>query len=362
MGGVVPLVALADGNRVVSTFLDSLEWDALRRDSRQGLVTLPGCGTPAYLRRSRAGLQHFVHQPGTAAGCSNHEAESPAHLRAKALIVDAARAVDWEAEPEVPGPGYVADVLAARDRRRVVFEVQMSEQAGTDYRDRTAVRVADGVEVVWLASVKGRRGADESVRPDATMPLVRLAVPGDPAAVRVGADVVATDDFVQLYLTGRISIRTHVSGPAATKAELMQYPCYRCGDASTVWRVDGLTVEGRCGLSALVPDRAGGMWATERPEADSQIQQAVRDRVATAGWALCAALSLKTSGTAGQYLAFSCAHCDALFGDWPLRSEWMNAAYVDGAIIDAVVPAGEQCLSRTHWCRERGYGLCENLS
>lgn len=146
----MPLVAELDGTRMVSIDLDDDAWDALRLRSRGGALRFSGCGAAAYLRTSRRGLRHFVHAPGTGS-CDAHGKESPAHMQAKALIVAAARAAGWQAEPEVPGPGYQADVLATSPTGvRLNFEVQLAREGDTDYRTRSERRVADGCRVLWL--------------------------------------------------------------------------------------------------------------------------------------------------------------------------------------------------------------------
>src|SRR4051794_2167374 len=122
----MPLVAEIDGSRVVSIDLDDDAWDALRLKSRGGALTFRDCGTAAYLPTSRRGLRHFAPAAGSG-GCDAHANESAAHMHAKTLIIAAARAAGWQAEPEVPGPGYQADVLATSPTGvRLNFEVQLA--------------------------------------------------------------------------------------------------------------------------------------------------------------------------------------------------------------------------------------------
>jgi hypothetical protein len=77
--------------------------------------------------------------------------ESRDHQRLKLLIVDTARSLGWSAQPEAPGEGWRADVLATSpEGRRVVFEVQLSGQSIEETKRRTQNLTASGCEVVWI--------------------------------------------------------------------------------------------------------------------------------------------------------------------------------------------------------------------
>jgi len=357
----MPLVALDRGERVVSIALAADEWEALRRRARAGAVTLPGCGSQAYLRRSRSGLPHFVHQPG-AAKCAAHAEESPAHVRAKAAIVEAARRARWSAEPEVPGDGFLADVVASRGGRRVAFEVQLSPQAEVDYRDRTRVRADAGLEVVWLARIPAVRSKWASrpsiLNPDPAMPVASIRDSDDGAFCVDAGGELDLRDFVTEYLAGGLTIRGSLTGRTATEVSMLRHQCWKCGRIATVWEVRGHSVEGACGVKH--EDHATGtMWASTRAESEPAVKRAVAIRAGRLGWPAPAALSQRyTKTTNSTYEAFSCPTCSAVFGDWPLREAWMEAAYEDSAIVDERLERGASTVDRPHWCRDLGAGLC----
>ncbi|WP_422750507.1 hypothetical protein [Micromonospora sp. WMMD1219] len=71
------------------------------------------------------------------------------------------------------------------------------------------------------------------------------------------------------------------------------------------------------------------IWAQERPEARPDVRRRVAMEADRLGVPL-ANLGSRYSATArGSYTAFSCASCNALFGDWYLREYVMEARAED---------------------------------
>jgi len=168
------------------------------------LVVLPVCGSQAFPRQSRTGLRHFVHRTG--AGCADHPGETPQHLAAKTVIVQAALQARWDAVPEQPspagrgqqGPAWVADVLASSGRRRVALEVQWSRQALQRYRDRQNAYRDSDVRAVWFVR------HEESLRPpDKEFPVFHLSQLQD-------------QDDAQVPWWGRVKVCRAPSGRAAS--------------------------------------------------------------------------------------------------------------------------------------------------
>ena len=140
----MPLAALVDGVYTCAPLLDDAQWSALRRAE----IRFHPCGEPGFARVSALGTRHFVHKQL----CSAHGSESPEHLRMKALVATHVAAAGWEARTEVPGSGYVADVLAQVRGVRVAFEIQRSRQDLQTYHRRQRRYQDDGVRAVWLAA------------------------------------------------------------------------------------------------------------------------------------------------------------------------------------------------------------------
>jgi hypothetical protein len=87
--------ALVDGLGTVSIALDDDAWlllqGAVRR--KNAALTLT-CGSPGHLRTSVLGTLFFTHNPGAGA-CGKHARETPEHLLAKKIIVEATQAAGW---------------------------------------------------------------------------------------------------------------------------------------------------------------------------------------------------------------------------------------------------------------------------
>jgi Competence protein CoiA-like family len=348
----VPLLALVDGLRTVSTLLSDEQWRALQADVRAGRrsASFPYCGTPAYLRTSKLGIRHFAHR--NVSDCPDHPKETGQHLLAKNIIMHAARAAGWDADTEVRGVGWVADVLARHGERTVAFEVQWSSQTRAEFERRQARYAADGVDGVWFTRY------ERSVPyPCRDLPIFQVVFAEGGPTVVVNRRTLAMADTVAALLGGRIGFRDHVATgqPAALRVACFEYGCYRCDVVSLIWDVEGESLTGLCGTAVEL--ESGPIWARERPEASD----AVRSRPvaeATGLGVTPANLGPRYSRTAGgSYTAFSCPGCGALFGDWFLRS-YMIEARMQDAGLDLTIPRGHDRLPLPHWCVDTGSGLC----
>lgn len=149
----VPLTCTdSDGELVDASCIGEERWAAIYKVRPRVLLRCRECQHRMRAKQSKAALRFFAHDPG-APNCSS-SGEGPEHRRLKALIVDAIRAAGWDAEPEVSGEGWRADVLASNpaDGRRIAFEVQLAAMTAFDGQKRTATYAASGVETVWLTS------------------------------------------------------------------------------------------------------------------------------------------------------------------------------------------------------------------
>jgi hypothetical protein len=313
-------------------------------------IRLPYCDTPAYLRTSKLGIRHFAHR--NVSDCPDHPKETGQHLLAKNIIVQAARTVGWEGETEVRRNGWVADVLAGIGKRTVAFEVQWSAQTRAEFERRQARYTADGVDGVWFT-----RHERSVLLPRSDLPIFQMVfAEGDFTAV-VNQTTMAMADVVMALLDGRIGFRDHVAtGRSATMyVACFEYPCYRCNAISMIWDVVRESMNGPCGTTVDLP--SGTIWAEERPEVGAQVRRRVAAEAKRVGVPL-ANLGRRFSGTAGGfYTAFSCPGCDALFGDWFLRTYMIEACEMDAELVLAF-PEGRDRIPAPHWCVDTGSGLC----
>lgn len=153
----------------------------------------------------------------------------------------------WDAQPEVSGDGWVAAVLAEKDRKKVAFdEVQWSPQVDADYAYRQERYAAAGVRCAWFVR------HDHSVHaPTKEFPIFLLAEDGDDMTVSLGSGAQPLADRVTALLQGRLQHRDYVSSgvPAQMIVHLHQDQCWRCCAPFMFWTVAGTTATGPCGLT-----------------------------------------------------------------------------------------------------------------
>ncbi|MFU8873206.1 competence protein CoiA family protein [Micromonospora sp. SL4-19] len=309
------------------------------------------CGLAGYLRTSKLGVRHFAHK--SAGDCASHPSETGQHLRAKSIIVAAARTAGWDAEPEVRGSNWVADVLAVQGARKVAFEVQWSAQSRDEYERRQAKYKAEGIRCAWFSR------HDRSVTPSsADVPVFHVSVTDEAVTTSISGIQMPLADAVIALLKGRIRFRDHVSNgqPATMNVTCFKHPCYRCDSMSIVWAVDGETIIGPCGTTAEHRED-GSIWGDEKPEAAAEVRRAVlaearRLRVSPAK------LGRRYSKTVGDfYVAFACPQCNALFGDYFLRN-FMLEQRMCGDIRGIALPGMRRKIEGPHWCIDVGRGHC----
>jgi hypothetical protein len=349
-GGVeMPLVGLVDGERVVSSLLTSEQWAALKEDVRakRRAITLP-CGFAGHAKTSKLGTTYFAHNPG-GDGCS--AGETAQHLLAKAAIVDAALAAGWQAEPEVAGDGWVADVMATRGSVRVVFEVQWSRQSLADYEFRQKrYREAGVASTAWFA-----RHTDGLPLTSRDLPIFGLAIDDENnPVVTIGAKAIPLAEGIERLLGGRLKHRDYVANgqPAQTAVEVLSTECWNCKEDFVVWDVARTVVTGNCESTGVSRFRVG-VFSPDRPENDNDIKRAV------AKWAGARNLTAanmgrrvtKTSGT--QYMAFICPHCNRVSGDVPLIQQLSRGG--DEAITCLTQPIA---VAQPHWCLAKDAEVC----
>lgn len=113
-------------------------------------LTCRGCGHGLHAKVSPNGLRFFSHDAAQS-DCPT-AGESLAHRLLKIELVSAARAAGWDAELEVVGNGWRADVLATSPHgRRVAWEAQLAQITTDEIVDRHSTMTNDGLEVCWVA-------------------------------------------------------------------------------------------------------------------------------------------------------------------------------------------------------------------
>ncbi|MDF2698427.1 MAG: pSRTUE45b [Labilithrix sp.] len=129
-----------------------IEWVGIHRARPRLPLRCPACGAGVHAKVSPAPrrLRYFAHD-ALDSNCAL-SGESLAHRLLKVELVHAIRAAGWDAQLEVPGDGWRADVLAsdAASSRRMAWEAQLSGQTPDETVERTANLHRAGVAVCWV--------------------------------------------------------------------------------------------------------------------------------------------------------------------------------------------------------------------
>lgn len=153
----MPLVALLDGQTVVSVDLPEERWAVIHRPKKPvGLTCLHCDGAMVAKQRLIRFFAHRTLSPDCPTG-----RESEAHIMLKLALRDAALAAGWKADleftsarfgPQVGSDRWVADVLASSPGREpVALEAQLANQSALEAQERTERYLRNGVDIVWFA-------------------------------------------------------------------------------------------------------------------------------------------------------------------------------------------------------------------
>jgi hypothetical protein len=209
----LPLVALLDGQTVVSVDLPDERWASIHRPKEAvGLACVHCDGTMIAKQRLIRFFAHRTLSPNCPTG-----RESEAHILLKLALRDAVLAAGWEADleftsarfgPQVGSDRWVADVLATSPGRQpVALEAQLANQSVFEAQERTERYLRNGVDIIWFARQRpawARSVPAVAVSSDNVTIIGGLYRVNDAATAldEVGAPL---DRFVGAYLSGEVT-------------------------------------------------------------------------------------------------------------------------------------------------------------
>ena len=163
-GPPIPLLALdsADHDGVVDlTSITDEAFAAIWRARTGDRLRCRGCHAPVHAKRIEAtGLRFFAHS--RAAQYCPSQGETERHLGLKGLFADAFRRAGWQADLEVAGDDWRADVLVRGPRgQRVAVEVQLAALTLDAAQDRMRRHRVAGVTTLWVVTEKRPRWATQ---------------------------------------------------------------------------------------------------------------------------------------------------------------------------------------------------------
>lgn len=295
----MPLRAVQGGENVLAYDQSDQEWAEIKRTYRERELRMPCCSSVAVPKTSVLGNHFFSHHVNH--GCSSPP-ESPEHLYIKSQIAIAAIECGWTAISEFRGTSptdaqWIADVLCINDGKRIAFEVQLSNQSETEFRNRQQTYLDSKVKALWFVSRKLRK----QIQPTQSLPAFGLG------------DIAANRETMVRDFTAPIA--------DVVKAVLSRRLVWAREDVELVYEEDVCT-------SCRRPLRKIVEWRSpENPEAtESRIGKGVsfsriRDRVGNQGLrdaGLCTLEPLDHGSTSGQqsFLYNKCVHCGTPQMNW----------------------------------------------
>lgn len=281
-------------------------WQALEDENRRARhLRMPCCLAQVTLRKSRLGTQFFAHK---ALGECATAPETEAHLRLKQMAVEVARANGWEAETEVDGGEWRADVLACKGNAKVAVEIQWSPQTNEETMRRQSRYAEFGVRCLWLLR-HGRFPVDQS------LPVARIGgslEEGFVALVPTGSSeqCVPMRDFLEAAFTKRLRFGVPLGFSARVSVRAGNMFCWKCGAETQI--ITGVDV-------LLGPNDY--RFSVAGFDDFSDLLDIVRGRLANDLWI--GTIKRRFSKTQDRsYLSNGCAHCDALIGEFHEHNAW----------------------------------------
>jgi competence protein CoiA len=350
----MPLVAIVDGQRVEAPTLDAEAWEQLRAAVKKTGLELV-CGQAGYMRTSKLGLQHFVHNT---AACELHAAsgpESQEHLASKAALAAAARAAGWKATIEFVGPDreWIADVLIERGGTRIALEAQWSPQAAEEFVRRTQRYAGGGLRTIWFAGPKNHShvAGEDRYKIAGSADALTISLPGK--IFRQTTEWPLEAGALAVF-TGRFKKRVEVR-PTGSLVLAKMARCYACSNWLTHWWLYGVVVDTRCGgpgqaamFMAPLPFRKVAL----EPNVSADLLRELAARFAPP----VVHRKLKTP-EGGEYVGQVCPRCGRTQGDFYLNTVRRSAE----VYFVPVSPGFELDRAMTavvHECVDVGRGRC----
>lgn len=236
----MPLKCLRGGDEIYAFDMESDgAWEALRKGNAETRdLRMPCCGAEVVLRTSPLGTRHFAHKR---TGPCETAPETKEHLLAKRLVIEGLRRTGWEAKPEQDGATpagerWKADVLAARGKARVAFEIQWSRQeryAASDVRGLWLLRQLDfpfaDKDCPAFRMVFDEKAGGVSVWIPSPLWHPDHAKPGERDSDRHWSQRIELSRFAEGAVSGRLRFAPTLGEALPLEVMAVRTACGRCG-------------------------------------------------------------------------------------------------------------------------------------
>lgn len=156
-------------------------------------------------------------------------------------------------------------------------------------------------------------------------------------------------EFVGRLLRGEVRFRPTLT--AQLRVSFVDTDCWRCKRPAQIYYAQQWT---RCGhtVDFAFPSEPQELVDPFEPQVRALVQRWLTGEGRGAGINLGAIKTRRSRTREASYLSFGCPHCDALFGDFFVRGELLDAAIDDYAVarFEVVLPAIGLEGRQGHWC------------
>ncbi|MDO5897887.1 competence protein CoiA family protein [Agrobacterium sp. Azo12] len=281
---------------------------------------MPCCNAGVTLRRSKRGIQHFVHK---VIGNCTSAPETEHHLRLKEIAVEVARRYGWTVETEVrgvtpDGEEWIADVLARKNNAKVAIEIQWSPQTPEETLRRQERYRKSGVRCLWLFRHAGFPIAAE-------LPAVQVSAVDDGYATRLSDISMPLQTFLDAAFDGRLKFGLPSIGKAVVQIKAGDIECWKSQCKATTKIITGIDVIfGSRTYSWIVKTLDGAPPSVLH----SVIENLPKNlNIGT--------LKKRYSNTIGdRYLSNGCYRCDSLIGQHFESEVWYSDEIISSFQID----------------------------
>jgi hypothetical protein len=349
----MPLRAFINGQEKISIYFSDEEWSSLKTNlkSENIKIELPCCKQNGFLRISSKGLKHFIHAKGN--NSCDWKPETPEHLKAKVEVVNACIKNGWHAIPEHSENDWRADVLAVKNDARIAFEIQWSAQTSETTQFRQDRYKESKVRGCWFFRTipKEYRKWEDNYHAIKEIPFFKInkSDNGD-MVVRFNNSNLPIGDFVSSLLNKQIKFCDGYRAETNQEIEIVFFDtsCWKCHEIQQLYTVDN-RIKSCCNTEIYL---AGGMWDCDDLDKHPNVVKAVLEIIKTNPEFKIGSVKKRFSKTVQEsYLSFGCYSCDAIFGDFPLRTEKMDALnYNRKQTFKVEVDLGTITEEGDHWC------------
>lgn len=375
------LRAFIHGKEIIAPFLSESDWEGYRQSIRKKeySLTLPCCQASGFLRVSKLGTRHFVHQSSR---LCDWKPETKEHLHIKTEILTACSNAGYEAVPEAVNPAWRADVLAKLGASKIAFEVRWRGQSLEETLRRQERYREDGIEGVWFfrrmpkelefyfdqkadALVKAGRETEMVGCPAARadLPLFELKWDSEHHLpfILLNERQIPFSSFIHAYLQGKVKFRSIVHAAPMQKVRIVFFErdCWReqCKRVFHVYCLDGGYRSG-CGID--LSNRTREMNVEEevfRKEITAAVDgflKTARGRDLKVG-----KIKPRFSRTEGRsYTSFGCYYCDVLYGRHYYHEDTSEGLGHPSAVFETVISLSTPMrYIKDHWCYPED-GIC----